>query len=278
VRDTDRHPTTNPDETLGWAVDRLRAYEVDHGPLEAVGLATFGPVDLRPEAPTFGRLLDTPKRQWAGVDVWGPVRSAFPAVPVGIGSDVDGAALAEGAAGAARGLRDFVYVTIGTGVGMGVVVDGTLVHGILHPEMGHVVVPRQPGDTYEGACFAHGDCLEGLASGAAMAARWGRPPDELDGERLEAALAMEARYLAAGLRTAVYAFAPERIVLGGGVANLAGLVERVGRDLGETLGGYPGLAEYGRSDFVVKAGLGDLAGPGGALERAARAARATPPA
>jgi fructokinase len=267
----DRHPTTTPAATLGWAVDRLRAMADEHGPLAAVGVAAFGPIDLRPDAPTYGRLLDTPKREWVGADVLGPVREAFAGVPVTVGSDVDGAALAEGLGGAARGLSDFVYVTIGTGIGMGVVVDGTLVHGILHPEMGHVTVPRRPGDGYEGACFAHGDCLEGMASGTAMTARWGCRPEELTGERREAALDLEAAYLAAGLRNAVYAFAPERIVLGGGVAHMSGLVERVRRALGDALGGYPGLPEYGREDFVVTAGLGDMAGPAGALMFAAQA-------
>lgn len=270
----DRRPTTTPDETLGWAVDRLQAMAEEHGPLAAVGVAAFGPIDLRPDAATYGRLLDTPKRPWVGTDVLAPVRAAFPGVPVGIGSDVDGAALAEGAAGAAKGLSDFVYVTIGTGIGMGIVVDGVLVHGILHPEMGHVTVPRQAGDDYEGACFAHHDCLEGMASGTAMTARWGCRPEELDGDRREAALDLEAGYLAAGLRNTIYAFAPERIVLGGGVAHMPGLVERVRAALTATLGGYPGLPEYGRPDFVVTAGLGDLAGPAGALEFAARAAAA----
>lgn len=269
----DRHPTTTPEETLRWAVARLKAYEGDYGPFAAVGVAAFGPVDLRPDAPTYGRLLETPKRAWVGVDVLGPVRSAFLDTPMNVGSDVDGAALAEGAAGAAQGLRDFLYVTIGTGIGMGVVVDSALVHGILHPEMGHVTVPRLPGDAYEGACFAHGDCLEGMASGTALAGRWGQQPEELEGERREVALDTEAAYLAAGLRNAVYAFAPERIVLGGGVAHMPGLVERVRQALTASLGGYPGLPEYGRPDFVVTAGLGDMAGPGGALEFAARAAR-----
>ncbi|HEX7276704.1 MAG TPA: ROK family protein [Acidimicrobiales bacterium] len=267
----DRHPTTTPEDTLGWAVARLLAMGEEHGPLAAVGVAAFGPIDLRPDAPTYGRLLETPKRAWVGADVLGPVRAAFPGVPVAIGSDVDGAALAEGAAGAARGLADFVYVTIGTGIGMGVVVDGSLVHGILHPEMGHVVVGRVAGDGYEGACFAHRDCLEGMASGPAMTGRWGCRPEELEGARREAALDVEAAYLASGLRNAVYAFAPERIVLGGGVAHLPGLVERVGRALAAELAGYPGLPEYGRDDFVVLAGLGDMAGPAGALAFAAQA-------
>ena len=165
-------------------------------------------------------------------------------------------------------------MTVGTGVGMGVVVDGSLVHGILHPEMGHVTVPRVPGDDFEGTCFAHRDCLEGMASGTAMADRWACPPEALDDDRRDAALDLEAAYLAAGLRNAVYAFAPERIVLGGGVGQMPGLVERVRRALTATLGGYPGLPEYTRDDFVVTAGLGDGAGPAGALAFAARAAAA----
>jgi fructokinase len=273
VLDVERAPTTTPDETMSWVVDRLRAGEREHGPLAAIGVASFGPVDLRP-GPTHGQLLNTPKLAWIGASVVEPIRAAFD-LPVGLGSDVEGAALAEGATGAARGLRHFVYVTVGTGVGMGVVVGGELVRGMLHPELGHVAVRRQIGDAFEGTCPFHGDCLEGMASGPAMAARWGQPAETLEGARRQKAMAMEAAYLAGGLSTAVYAYAPERIVMGGGVGLTPGLLPRVRRALQSQLAGYPGLPELDSAKLVVTAGLRGLAGPVGALAFAARAHQAS---
>ena len=266
----DRHPTTTPGETMSWVVDRLREGDRKHGPLAAIGVASFGPVDLRP-GPTLGQLLNTPKLAWIGASVVEPIHAAFDGVPIGLGSDVEGAALAEGATGAARGLDHFVYVTVGTGVGMGVVVQGRLVRGLLHPELGHASVRRQPGDTFEGTCPFHGDCLEGMASGPAMAARWGRPAETLEGAGRRKAMAMEAAYLADGLRTAVYAYAPERIVMGGGVGLTPGLLPRVRRALRSELAGYPGLPEIDSAKLVVTAGLRGLAGPVGALAFAAQA-------
>lgn len=260
----ERAPTTNPEETLGWAVAQLRAFERLHGSLAAIGIASFGPIDLRKKTHVAGRMLNTPKPNWADVDVVAPFRQAFD-VPIGIASDVEGAALAEGVAGAARDVSTFVYLTVGTGVGVGVMADGALMRGLLHAEMGHVAVPRQPGDAYEGGCPFHGDCLEGLASGPAIAARWGQPADKLTGDRREKAFDLEAAYLAAGLRAIVYAFSPERVVIGGGIGLAPGLVARLRDRLGSELAGYPGLPEYARPDFVVPAGLGDLAGPAGAL-------------
>jgi fructokinase len=270
VVDVDRAPTTTPDETMAWVVDRLREGDREHGPLAAIGIASFGPVDLRP-GPTLGRLLNTPKLAWIGAGVVDPIRAAFDHLPIGLGSDVEGAALAEGASGAARGLDHFVYVTVGTGVGMGVVVHGELVRGLLHPELGHVSVRRRPGDAFEGTCPFHGDCLEGMASGPAMAARWGQPAETLEGARRQKAMAMEAAYVADGLSTAVYAYAPERIVLGGGVGLTPGLLPRVRRALRAELAGYPGLPEVDSAKLVVTAGLRGLAGPVGALAFAARA-------
>ena len=269
VLDVEKTPTTTPDETMSWVVDRLRHGDRRLGPLAAIGIASFGPVDLRPGS-SYGRLLNTPKRAWVGANVLDPVRAAFD-VPIGLGSDVEGAAVAEGASGAARGLRHFVYVTVGTGIGMGVVVGGELVRGMLHPELGHVAVRRRPGDTFEGTCPSHGDCLEGMASGPALAARWGQPAETLEGPRRQAAMALEAAYLAEGLRTAVYAYAPERIVLGGGVGLTPGLLPRVRRALQAELAGYPGLPELDSAKLVVTAGLRGLAGPVGALAFAARA-------
>ena len=209
-------------------------------------------------------MTTTPKPGWSGTDLVGPLGDAL-GVPVGFDTDVTGAALGEGRWGAARGLRSFVYVTVGTGIGGGAVVGGAPVHGLPHPEMGHVSVTRLPGDEFPGICPFHGDCLEGMACGPAMAARWGRPAEELTGADLARAVDIEAHYLAAGLRNIVYVLAPERIVLGGGVAGLPGLFPALRERLAAALAGYPGLAEHGAPGFVVPPGLGGAAGAAGAL-------------
>ena len=186
-------------------------------------------------------------------------------MPVGFDTDVNAAALGEGRWGAARGLDTFVYLTVGTGIGAGAVVEGRVIHGLGHPEMGHLSVPHQPGDHFAGHCPFHGDCWEGMASGAAIAARWGCPAERLRGDQLRAAVDLEAAYLAAGLRNIVYAVAPQRIVVGGGVTRLPGLFPLVRAKLGEALAGYPGLDEHAAGGFVLPPALGPLAGPAGAL-------------
>jgi fructokinase len=276
-----RFPTVGPAETLARAVEFFVA-AAGTAPLAALGVGAFGPIQTRPDRPDYGRVAHTPKPGWSGADVLGPLRAAL-GVPVGLDTDVNGAARAEGVWGAARGLDTFVYMTVGTGIGVGAVIGGRTVRGLLHPEMGHVSVPRRPGDEFPGVCPYHGDCLEGMASGPALARRWGAPGETLTGAALAAAVETEAFYLAAGLRTIVYCVAPERIVLGGGLAALPGLLPAVRAALPAALGGYPGLAEHARPSFVVPAGLGDRAGPAGALLIAADAARAaadvlTPPA
>lgn len=259
-----RFPTETPGETLGRAIDFYRDFVASGGQLSAIGVAAFGPVELRRSSPAYGRITTTPKPGWSGTDLVGPIRDAL-GVPVGFDTDVNGAALAEGRWGAARGLDSFVYLTVGTGIGGGAVVGGTLAHGHVHPEMGHVSVPRQPGDDFAGICPFHGDCLEGMASGPAMAARWGRPAEQLPPDELERAVALEAAYLAEGMRTIVYAVAPARIVVGGGASRLPGLFPQVRTQLTKALGGYPGLPEHAAEDFVVPAALGQMAGPAGAL-------------
>lgn len=270
ILDSDRSPTSTPDQTMRWAVGRLEAFQESHGKLDAVGIAAFGPIDLSPFSPTFGRLLNTPKARWSGAAVLDPVRRSFD-VPIGLASDVEGAALAEGMIGAAAGIDHFAYVTIGTGIGAGVISHGEPVRGLLHPEVGHIAVPRQPGDTFPGGCPFHGDCLEGMASGPAMAGRWGRPAEEMSGSLRDKAMAMEAAYLADGLRTMIFAFAPERVVIGGGLGLTPGLLPRVRNALEPALGGYPGLDSFTRPGFLRAARLGGMAGPGGALVLAERA-------
>ena len=248
----------------GATLDAVTAFFAEQEPVAAVGIASFGPVELRPGHPAYGRITSTPKPGWRDVDLVGPIEEAL-RVPVGFDTDVAGAALGEGRWGAARGLGSFVYMTVGTGIGAAAVVGGRLATGLGHAEMGHISVPRQPGDDYPGGCPYHADCLEGMAAGGTLAARFGRPGEQLDGADLRQAVEWEAGYLAAGLRTIVYTVIPERIVIGGSVAELPGLLPLVRSTLLETMNGYGVLPEHAADDFVVPAGLGGMAGPAGAL-------------
>src|SRR5579872_1424134 len=167
-------PTTSPEETVGRAISILR--EQSGGRLDAIGIASFGPVDLHRDSPAYGCITNTPKPGWRDFDLAGALRRAF-GVPVGFDTDVNGAALGEARWGAAQGIEDFVYLTVGTGIGGGAMVAGRIVHGVMHPEMGHIRVPRDPArDPFNGCCPYHGDCLEGLASGPAIRQRCGVDP------------------------------------------------------------------------------------------------------
>jgi len=259
-------PTADPIGTL----DRVIGHLVSGSP-EAVGIASFGPVELRATHPNFGHITVTPKQGWSGVDVAGPVMETL-GVPVGFDTDVNGAALGEWRWGAGRGLSSLVYVTVGTGIGGGALIGGEPVHGLGHPEMGHMTVRRHADDPYTGGCPFHGDCLEGLASGPAIQARFGVPGARLSGGDLEQAVRLEAFYLSQLVRNLVYALSPERVIFGGGVSQMHGLLDLVASTLPDQLAGYPGLAEHG-SGFVVPAGLGDLAGLAGGLVLAENARR-----
>jgi len=260
-----------PAETIGAAIAFLRE-ALDAGvPLGAIGIGSFGPVELRPGHPHYGSITATPKPTWAGTDIVGPVSAAF-GLPVGFDTDVNAAALGEGRWGAARGLRSFVYLTVGTGIGGGAVVDGGVLHGLGHPEMGHVAVPRRPGDDFVGNCPFHGNCLEGMASGSAIAARYGRRAETLAGPEAAEVAALAGFYLAAGIRSIVYALAPERVVIGGGLGSMPGVVEDARRELKAQLAGYPGVPEHGEPAFLARAELGDMAGPLGTLLLAEAAA------
>jgi fructokinase len=264
ITDTLRIEVAGPAETLDAALGFFRRAIASGTRLDAIGIGSFGPLELRRGHPHYGRILTTPKPGWSGVDVLGPFSAAF-GLPVGFDLDVNAAALGEGRWGAARGLGSFVYLTLGTGIGGGAVVDGRLVHGLVHPEIGHMAVPRRPGDGFEGVCPFHGDCFEGLASGPAVAARYGRRAEALEGSDREAAARLVGFYLAAGVRSIVYALAPERIVVGGGLSLLPGVVAAAHTELEGQLNGYPGLPEHGESEFIVPALLGVMAGPAGTL-------------
>ncbi len=263
LHDQVRIDTTSPAETLG----AVRAFFAGHAEVEAVGVAAFGPLELRPGSAVYGHITSTPKPGWANADLLGPLRGL--GVPLGIETDVVGAAIGEWRWGAGRGLDNLVYVTVGTGIGGGQVINGRAIPGLVHSEMGHVAVERHAHDTYPGNCPFHGDCLEGMASGPSIEGRWGRRGEDL-GDMLERAVDLEAHYLASGFRSIVYATAPQRIVLGGGVTQLPGLIDAVRIKLGEHMNGYARLPEHDR-DFIVPPGLGPRAGIAGGLAIAEQA-------
>jgi fructokinase len=265
VRAEARFATTTPAETIG----RVVAFFHEQAPIAALGVATFGPVDLDPRSPTFGSITTTPKPAWQHVDLIGPLRRAL-GVPVRIDTDVNAAALAEHRWGAARDAATVVYVTVGTGIGGGILVNGHPIHGLLHPELGHMRIPRDiHEDAFAGACPHHGDCWEGLASGPALAARWQQAAERLPD--VHPAWPLEARYLALGLVNVILTVSPQRIVLGGGVMARTQLFPLIRAEIVRLLGGYlqsPSLAK-GIDDYVVPPALGPRAGVLGALALAA---------
>jgi fructokinase len=246
-------PTTDPAETIARAIQFFR----ERGPVDALGIASFGPIDPNRESPTFGYITSTPKAGWRNCNLAGAIRRAL-GWPVEFDTDVNAAALAEHRWGAARGVDNFIYVTVGTGIGGGAVLDGRLIHGRLHPEMGHIRVPHDfARDPFPGYCPYHGDCLEGLAAGPALEARWGRPGHLLpDGHE---AWHLEAEYLALGIANWTYTLAPERIILGGGVMQRAELFPKTGARLTALLSGYM------QPPDLVPPGLGARSGVLGAI-------------
>jgi len=260
-----RFPTSSPEVCLREALDFFRAQQAKHGALAAIGVASFGPVDPDPASPSFGTITTTPKPGWANTDLVTPLRVGL-GLPVGFDTDVNGAALGEGRWGAAQGLDTFIYLTVGTGIGGGAVVNGALLHGLVHPEMGHIAVPHDRDlDPFAGSCPFHGDCLEGLASGPALEQRWGQRAETLSEEH--PAWELEAGYLAHGLATMIYTFSPQRIIVGGGVVAHPGLLTRVRGRLLEILNGYvqhPAVLDEMES-YVVAPGLGNQAGVLGAI-------------
>ncbi len=265
-------PTGNdPHTTLNGIEAILRNGMALHGPIQALGVACFGPLDLARHSPTFGTITSTVKPGWCNAPVAAHLQRAFD-VPFGFDTDVNGAALAEGRWGAAAGLTDYAYVTVGTGVGVGLVVNGCLVHGFGHPELGHIRIARKAGDGWPGACAYHGDCVEGLASGTAIAARAGVPAQLILAD--DGVWELAAHALAQLLQTLVLATAPRRILVGGGVLQgRPGLLPLMRRQLTESLNGYLDLGGLtGDLDqYVIAPGLGALAGPSGALALAADA-------
>jgi fructokinase len=261
---------SEPAATFAQIEAELRHGIEVHGPIRALGVASFGPIDRRPTSPRYGWITSTPKPGWRDTAV--VPRLAHLGVPIGFDTDVNGAALAEGRWGAARGLEDFAYVTVGTGVGVGLFANGALIHGFLHPELGHIRVVRRNGDRWPGACPFHGDCVEGLASGPAIAARAGAPAESI--AATDEVWDGVIHALAQLLHTLVLATAPRRILLGGGVMEARpGLLAGLRRELSASLNGYVPGEELGvgMESYVASPGLGARAGALGALALAADA-------
>ena len=266
----ERFPTTKPSETIGRTIAFFRQHAAKTQ-LSAIGIAAFGPIDPNPNSPTWGHITTTPKQHWANTDLAGTIQRSL-GVPVGFDTDVNGAALGEHRWGAAQGLDTFIYYTIGTGVGGGGMVGGKLMHGLIHPEMGHIRIPHDmERDPFGGLCPYHGDCFEGLAAGPAIEARWNIKGQDLpeDHEAWE----LEADYIALAMQNTVMLLSPQRIILGGGVMEQPQLLPLVRQRTLSLLNGYvqtPAILDD-IDNFIVAPELGNQAGVKGAIALAINA-------
>ncbi|MBY0013710.1 ROK family protein [Paenibacillus typhae] len=259
IEDQISFPTGHPDQTMPQVIEYFR----DKG-AEAIGIGSFGPIDIRPDSPAYGYITTTPKPGWANYNLLGTLKQAFP-VPLGWDTDVNAAAYGEVKWGAAQGLSSCLYITVGTGIGVGVYTEGRLVHGLVHPEGGHVPTRRHPEDHYPGRCPYHGDCLEGMAAGPAIEARWGKKGHELPAGHQ--AWEIEAFYIAESVTQAVLLLSPEKIILGGGVMQQSQLFPLIREGVRRNLNGYVSADAIltHMDEYIVAPGLGQQAGLCGAL-------------
>ena len=264
-----RYPTTTPAETLGRAITFFQEQAAQLGePNQAVGVACFGPIDVRKSSPTYGYITTTPKKGWANTDIVGPLRQALH-VPVAFDHDVAAAGIGEGVWGAAIGLSNFIYMTIGTGIGGGVIIDGKPVYGLVNPEIGHMRLPHDfSRDPFPGNCPYHGDCLEGLACGPALKDRWKVAGNELPLDH--PAWDLEAESLALAVQNLVITTSPEMIIRGGGVMDQPQLFPKLRRRVLELLNGYVQSDRILNhiDEYIVPPGLGNRAGGLGAIAAA----------
>jgi fructokinase len=271
-----RLPTTDPSATLSAMVEFLRQGSGQHGALKGIGIASFGPVVLDRRSPHYGFIGKTPKPGWSHANIVGAVSAEFPC-PVGFDTDVNAAALAEHRWGAGRDIDNLVYITVGTGIGGGVLVNGVPLHGLMHPEIGHLFVRRHPLDAaFRGSCPFHGDCLEGLASGPAIKLRSDHELSLLDADHPQWTL--EADYLGQLCATLVLTVSPQRIIMGGGVMNQSRLFPLIHQRMLHWLAGYIDRVELLQhvDRYVVPPALGARAGVLGALSLALSACDSSP--
>jgi fructokinase len=268
----ERFPTTTPAETLERAIEFFQRTTHNHH-LMAIGIGSFGPVDLHPDSPTYGYITTTPKPGWAQTDLCGPLHQTLH-VPIAFDTDVNAAAYGEHHWVAENHALDpLLYLTIGTGIGLGVIANGQPLHGLLHPEAGHMRLPHDRLlDPFEGSCPFHGDCWEGLASGPAIEKRWNRRGETLRPDH--PAWQLEAHYVALAVANLIYAFSPQRVVLGGGVMQQPGIIDRVRREVQQIINGYLQTDCITRDidQLIVAPGLGNRSGVLGAIALAIQAA------
>lgn len=257
--------TSIPTETPEITVPKLIEYFADKK-IEALGIGCFGPIDLNRNSDTYGYITTTPKLIWANYNIVGAFREALK-IPVGFDTDVNGSALGEATWGITKGLENSMYITIGTGVGAGIIANGKLLHGMLHPEGGHLLLSKHPSDSYEGRCPYHKTCLEGLASGPAIEARWGKKGVELADKR--EVWELEAYYIGQALADYIVTLSPQRIVLGGGVMHQEHMIPMVREEVKRQLNGYLQTKELeDMENYIVLPSLNDNQGIMGALKLA----------
>ena len=261
-------PTTNPTETIQKTIEFFAPYSM-RNELTSVGIASFGPVDLDPKSKTYGFIMTTPKTGWQQVDLYGEIQKALK-VPIAFDTDVNAAAFGEKYWIPENQLLDpLIYITVGTGIGVGVIINGSPLHGLIHAEAGHIAIPHDwQRDPFPGVCPFHGDCLEGLASGISMNKRWGQSPETLSNSH--PAWDLEAEYIALALVNLIYAYSPQKIILGGGVSQHPGFHQSVRHKVIKINNGYVNSIFISEKidDYILPPALGNRSGVLGAIAMA----------
>ena len=254
-------PTTVPNETIPEIIRYFKGKDI-----EALGIACFGPLDLDKSSPTYGNILKTPKLAWTDLEIYSVLKDELE-VTVNIDTDVAGSLLGEATWGSAKGISNALYITIGTGIGGGILANGEILHGMLHPELGHMLLTRHESDSFEGICPFHKNCFEGLASGPSIEARWGKPAVEL-ADKVEV-WNLESYYIAQALTNIILTICPKKIILGGGVMNQEQLFPMIRSKVRTNINGYITTKELEDIDnYIVPAVLGGKQGVMGALKLA----------
>lgn len=252
-------PTETPEITMPKIIEYFKDREI-----EALGIGCFGPIDLNRRSDRYGYITTTPKLAWSNYNIVGILKEALK-VPVGFDTDVNASALGEATWGITKGLENSMYITIGTGIGTGIITNGKMLHGMLHPEGGHLLLSKHPNDSFKGVCPYHNTCLEGLASGPAIEARWGKKGDELSTHK--EVWELEAYYIAQALVNYIMIISPERIVLGGGVMHQEHIIHLIRKEVRHLMSGYIKTKELENiENYIVLPSLNDNQGIMGALK------------